>query len=144
MCGASERNWRPRLRVHIIALSLLLLAGYTVAQDTEHGTQPEHVVRGDAQKGKRLYDSYGCYQCHGGQAQGSILTGPRIGPNPSGFSGFIRYIRQPAGDMPPYTSKLVSNEELADIYAFLRSLPRPQDADKIPLLRLDPDAEKNQ
>ena len=139
---ASERNCRTQRTLPIIALSFLLVAGYAVAQDVEYGVQSEPIVRGDAQKGKRLYDSYGCYQCHGSQAQGSILTGPRIGPNPTSFSGFVRYIRQPAGDMPPYISKLVSDAELADIWAFLKGLPRPQDADKIPLLSRDRQIQK--
>jgi ubiquinol-cytochrome c reductase cytochrome c subunit len=142
MYCSSERNCRTQLKVHIVALSILLFAGRAVAQDTDYGAQSDPVVRGNAEKGRRLYDRYGCYQCHGGQGQGSILTGPRIGPNPTGFSGFARYIRQPAGDMPPYTSKVVSDADLADIWAFLEELPRPQDADKIPLLTLGRQTQK--
>jgi ubiquinol-cytochrome c reductase cytochrome c subunit len=37
--------------------------------------------------------------------------------------------------MPPFTAKVVSDAELADIYAFLRSLPQPPDADTISLLK---------
>lgn len=36
--------------------------------------------------------------------------------------------------MPPYTSKTVSDAQLADIYAFLKAIPRPRDAKEIPLL----------
>ncbi len=138
----SGRDCRTQRKVAIIVLGLLLAVANAVAQDAEYGVPSEPVVRGKAQNGKRLYASYGCYQCHGGQAQGSILTGPRIGPNPTGFSGFVRYIRQPAGDMPPYTSKLVSDTDLADIWAFLKGLPRPQDLDKIPLLSIGRQIEK--
>jgi hypothetical protein len=38
--------------------------------------------------------------------------------------------------MPPYTSNVVSASELADIYAFLQSLPQPLSPDFIPLLQL--------
>jgi len=89
---------------------------------------------GNAQNGKRIYASYGCYECHGREGQGSKLTGPRIAPDPTEFSAFVQYIRQPAGQMPPYTSKVLSDTELADIYAFLKSLPQPLAAKSIPAL----------
>jgi ubiquinol-cytochrome c reductase cytochrome c subunit len=35
------------------------------------------------------------------------------------------YVRHPAGAMPPYTAKVVSDAEIGDIYAFLKSIPAP-------------------
>ena len=32
---------------------------------------------GNGQKGKQLFESYGCYQCHGREAQGGAGTGPK-------------------------------------------------------------------
>lgn len=87
---------------------------------------------GDAAKGRKLFESYGCYQCHGREAQGFAATGPRIGPNPIAWAVFTRYVRQPSGQMPPYTVKVASDQDLADIYAFLRGLPQPPK--NIPLL----------
>src|ERR1700674_299074 len=90
---------------------------------------------GNAQNGKRIYTSYGCYQCHGGQGQGSTQTAaPRIGPPSLSISAFASYVRQPTNQMPPYTSKVVSDSDLADIYAFLQSIPMPPSAKSIPLL----------
>jgi ubiquinol-cytochrome c reductase cytochrome c subunit len=89
---------------------------------------------GDAQKGQELYTSYGCYECHGRQGQGARTSGPRLGPGPISFPAFSRYVRQPRGQMPPYTSKVVSDGDLADIYAFLKSLPKPPAEKDIPLL----------
>jgi hypothetical protein len=37
--------------------------------------------------------------------------------------------------MPPYTAKIVSNKELADIYAFLLTIPAPPAADSILILK---------
>jgi mono/diheme cytochrome c family protein len=92
-------------------------------------------ANGNAQNGKRIYNSYGCYQCHGGEGQGSIQTGaPRIGPPSLSFSAFAGYARQPTNQMPPYTAKAVSDSELADIYAFLQSRPVPPPVKDIPLL----------
>jgi hypothetical protein len=45
------------------------------------------------------------------------------------------YVRQPAGQMPPYTSRVVSDQDLADIWAFLRSLPQPPAVKSIPALQ---------
>jgi mono/diheme cytochrome c family protein len=36
--------------------------------------------------------------------------------------------------MPPYTKKVVSDRELADIYAYLQSIPQPPAAKSIPIL----------
>jgi mono/diheme cytochrome c family protein len=85
------------------------------------------------ENGKKLYKSYGCYECHGYAAQGG-LAGPRIGPNAVPYEAFFDYVRHPGGSMPPYTAKVASNQELADIYAYIVSLPKPPDAKSVPLL----------
>jgi mono/diheme cytochrome c family protein len=88
---------------------------------------------GNVEEGKKLFVSYGCYQCHGYEAQGSNATGPRLGPRPIAFAAFSRYVRQPTNQMPPYTTKVVSDADLANIYAFVQSRPAP--AANIPLLK---------
>jgi mono/diheme cytochrome c family protein len=86
---------------------------------------------GNAETGKKLFVSYGCYQCHGYEAQGSSATGPRLGPRPIPFAAFSRYVRQPTGQMPPYTTKVVSDADLTNIYEFISSRPAP--ATNVPL-----------
>jgi mono/diheme cytochrome c family protein len=90
---------------------------------------------GDAKNGKKLFAADGCYQCHGYEAQGATPTGPRLGPRPIAFAQFSKYVRQPTGQMPPYTIKSVPDKDLTDIYAFLQSLPAPADVSSIPALR---------
>ena len=90
---------------------------------------------GDAKNGKKLFAADGCYQCHGYEAQGATPTGPRLGPRPIAFAQLQKYLRQPTGQMPPYTAKSVPDKDLADIYAFLQSLPAPPSAESIPALR---------
>ena len=63
--------------------------------------------------------------------------GSRLAPDPIPFSAFARYVRAPAGQMPPYTGKVLSDTELADIHAFLESIPQPPAVDSIPALRDD-------
>jgi len=88
-----------------------------------------------ASKGEQLYKSYGCYECHGLQGQGSASTGgARLGPPRIPLSAFISYIRQPTGEMPPYTAKVVSEGDAAEIYNFLKSVPPPPPPKSISLL----------
>ncbi|MBI4464546.1 MAG: cytochrome c [Acidobacteria bacterium] len=119
----------------LLLLIAALVLGYpgAKAQAPEPTSRADTTPAGNAQNGKKLYKTYGCYQCHGHEAQGSV-AGPRLGPRPLPFSAFARFTRQPSDQMPPYTSKVVSDSEVADIYAFLQSLPQPPVAKNIPLL----------
>lgn len=90
---------------------------------------------GNAENGKKLFMSDGCYECHGRMGQGAAQTGAaRIGPPQLSFEGFQSYVRKPAIQMPPYTSKALPDQDLADIYAYLKSIPIPPKGKDIPLL----------
>ena len=90
---------------------------------------------GNAENGKKLFMSDGCYECHGRQGQGAAQTGAaRIGPPQLSFEGFQSYVRKPSNQMPPYASKALPDQDLADIYADLRSIPMPPKGKDIPLL----------
>ena len=90
---------------------------------------------GDAARGKRLYAADGCYQCHGRAAQGARPTGPRLARTELPFSAFVQQLRQPSNVMPPYTRKVMSDKEVADIYAYVKSLPEPPKLADIPILQ---------
>ena len=90
---------------------------------------------GNAANGNVLYVKAGCYECHDRQGQGGAGTGPRLAPNPIAFSAFMHQCRQPVNEMPPYTGKVLSDAELADIYAYLQSIPQPPAASSIPILQ---------
>lgn len=90
-------------------------------------------LKGQADNGKKLFASYGCYECHGHQGAGAS-TGPRIGPPAITLAAVLRYVRAPTGQMPPYTAKVVSDQDLADIYSYLKSFPAPARAKDVPLL----------
>ena len=76
----------------------------------------------DTDRGKRTYMKVGCYQCHGREAQGAS-TGPRLGPDPLPLPQFVRSVRTPRNEMPPYTVKVLSDGDLADVYAYVSSRP---------------------
>ena len=88
---------------------------------------------GDAAKGKILFSKIGCFQCHGYAGQGG-RAGARIVPMPFQAQDMIRYVRRPPGEMPAYTEKVASDEELLDIWAYLKSFPPVKSAKDIPLL----------
>lgn len=80
---------------------------------------------GNSESGKRIFVKYGCAECHGREGQGAPLSGPRIGPAPLALAAFLKYVRSPTGQMPPYTEKVVTTQELTDMRAFLLSRSRP-------------------
>ena len=105
----------------------------TEAKPTPPPAQAKAADAAPVDAGAALYKKNGCYECHVNDAQGGP-QGPRLGPNPIPFPRFAAYVRNPAGDMPPFTAKVVSDQDLASIYAFLQSRPAPPPVKDIPLL----------
>ena len=124
---------------HIMACLLVAIvtaAPATKAQAPQPSTQrPPAATPASVEEGKKLFASYGCYQCHGYEGQGSSSTGPRLGPRPLPLASFSRYVRRPTGQMPPYTAKVVSDSDLANIHAFLEARPAPPAVNTIPQLK---------
>jgi ubiquinol-cytochrome c reductase cytochrome c subunit len=87
-----------------------------------------------AEKGKTAYMQFGCWGCHGTVGQGGV-TGPKLAPDPLPAEAFTAFVRTTNRALPPYREAVLSNEDLADIYAYLQSLPKPADYKTIPLLK---------
>ena len=107
----------------------------TGVQSPSASAKVDNTPTGNAKNGKAVYTADGCYECHGREAQGGAGTGPKLGPAPIPFPAFVYQVRSPRDQMPPYTSKVLSDAELADIYAFVQSLPQPPKVDSVPLLK---------
>jgi mono/diheme cytochrome c family protein len=88
---------------------------------------------GDSANGKKLFVKNGCYECHGYAGQGGA-AGARIADIGLNAKGLIAYVRAPAGQMPAYTAKVISDQELTDIWSYLQSLPKAKPPKDIPLL----------
>jgi len=86
-----------------------------------------------AEKGKALFMTYGCFQCHGTVGQGGN-AGPKIAPDPMPYEALANFVRTTTRQMPPYREAVLPNEDLADIYAYLQSVPKSPDYKTIPLL----------
>jgi len=88
----------------------------------------------DTAKGKQLFEHNGCYQCHGHEGQGG-LAGARLSQTKLTQAGFLAYVRNPrSGMMPPFRAKVLSDQDLADVYAYIKTFPEPRAAKDIPLL----------
>lgn len=89
-----------------------------------------------AENGKTAFIKDGCWQCHDFEGQGSAATsgGRVIADTQLRFDAFKAYVRDPSGSMPPYHAEILSDSDLADIYAYLQSRPKPEPAKDIPLL----------
>jgi ubiquinol-cytochrome c reductase cytochrome c subunit len=89
-----------------------------------------------ADNGKTVFVAHGCWQCHGFEGQGSVTTsgGRVIADTQLPADAFAAYVRKPTGAMPPFSAAILSDADLADIYAYLEARPKPQVAKDIPLL----------
>jgi mono/diheme cytochrome c family protein len=119
------RHWAT-----IVGVTGSLLCGAASAQEAKPPAGPA----GDARAGKQLYLAIGCYECHGTVAQGSPRTGPTL-LTTLPFAAFVKQLRRPVAEMPPYEASVVSDRQAADLYAYIQTLPKPADYKTITLLQ---------
>jgi len=111
-----------RIGLAVIAASLLASAPATAAS---------------AENGKVAFVKNGCWQCHGFEGQGSVATsgGRVLADTKLPFEAFKAFVRNSNGEMPPFREQMLSDTDLADIFAYLESLPPPRPPSEIPLLK---------
>jgi mono/diheme cytochrome c family protein len=92
------------------------------------------LAQGNVDNGKRLFLRNGCYQCHGYGGQGGA-AGARLAQTKLPLAAFTAFVRNPApGGMPPYRSKIMTDQELADVFTYIKTFPEPPPVSSIPLL----------
>ena len=111
----------------------MILAAVAIALALAAPAFAQNEPRGNPQTGKQLFDAKGCYSCHGYVGQGS-REGPRLTP-PMAFPAFLVQLRTPRAIMPPYEAALVTDQQAADIHAYLANLPKPPDPKSVKLLQ---------
>jgi mono/diheme cytochrome c family protein len=111
----------------VFAVFLVLVASTAFAQ--------EPPPPGSAERGYQTYMKYMCYTCHGTVGQGADRgAGPKLAPGLSPYPAFALQVRTPRLDMPPYRQQFLSDQDLADIYAYLLTVKPSAAAKDIPLL----------
>ena len=117
-------------------IGVVTFAVATFGAATSAIAQAPDVAHGDVANGKRLYLADGCFTCHGRAGQGGAYTGPAPALARTGlpFDGFKAQIRDPSDNMPAYSDAVLSDKDIADIYAFVESLPAGRSAKDISIL----------
>ena len=126
-----------------LALSVLIL-GATIdvddhlARASDSGPQGADTISsgriasmhpiGDTERGEGFYNA-SCVVCHGPRATGGI--GPRLAGNPvlANEQAFWKTVYDGRHMMPPLKGTL-TEQQMADIKAWLKTLPLPADSDK--------------
>jgi len=98
--------------------------------------QAQDAPKGDVANGQRVYLADGCFTCHGRSGQGGNYYGttPTLAKTELPFEGFKQQLRDPVRVMPAYAEAVVSDKEVADIYAFLQTLSGRRPAKDFPIL----------
>lgn len=86
----------------------------------------------DPARGRQLFASLGCADCHGEHAEGmggegaeDDMTVPTLAQTRLPLQRLIAQVRHPHEYMRSYGIREVSDADLASIYAYLQTLPRP-------------------
>jgi mono/diheme cytochrome c family protein len=121
----------PRsLQILVVGPSATAAAFFALALASQPPSQP---VAGDAARGRPLFaDTFNCYACHGFDAQSGER---RLVPLNYTQDGFITFVQNsPLPNMPAFPD--ASAQQLADIYAYIRTIPADAPTlAEVPLLR---------
>ena len=148
-CGSRRQFSLGFARASMLAtVAALLFSAITVRAQQPTGAAASGTPAGNAEKGKMAFQKYGCFACHGYSGDGGIspypnqagfraprpqVTGAHLAGMPLSFQSFMAYVRKPAGRMPAFGNN-ISESDLANIYAFLKSVPPSPDPKSTPLL----------
>ncbi len=109
-------------------LLLLVLLSFATAFAQNKAT-------GNVDNGKKLFTRNGCFQCHGTQGQGGA-AGARLNGTKLTLPVFTAILRNPPpSNMPPYRAKVMTDQEVADVYAYIQTFPPPPPLASVPLLK---------
>jgi mono/diheme cytochrome c family protein len=114
----------------------IAITAFAVAALASTMARAQDAPRGDAANGKRIYLADGCFTCHGRAGQGGAYIGPApiLAHTALSFDGLKGEVRDPVNDMPAYSDAVLSDKDIADIYAFVETLPGPGSAKDISIL----------
>jgi mono/diheme cytochrome c family protein len=118
-----------RIAVTALAAAILGVGAAAIAA-------AQNAPQGNATNGKRIFLADGCFTCHGRSGQGGAYNGPApiLAHTALPLEGFKGQLRNPADDMPAYSDAVLSDKDIADIYAFVQSLPGPTSPKDIAIL----------
>jgi mono/diheme cytochrome c family protein len=90
---------------------------------------------GNLANGKKLFEAKACYECHGWRGQGG-LAGARLAQTKLNLKAFRNILRNPPpSNMPPYRAPVLTDQEISDLFAYIKSFPVPEPSWRLPLLK---------
>jgi ubiquinol-cytochrome c reductase cytochrome c subunit len=126
-------------RARDVVKALLLATALLFALTSGVQAQSSKSTRPSAANGKSVFMRVGCYTCHGTVGQGG--AGARLAPSTIPLAAMQVWVRggtpgwSIARGMPAFPAGVISDSELADVQAYLASLPAPPKPDDIALLK---------
>ena len=119
-----------------LSIGANLIAGALLIGAMVLPARAQDAPRGDTANGKRVYLAVGCMYCHGRAGQGGAMNypAPPLAKTELPFDGFKGVLRDSLRDMPAYVEAVLADKDIADIYAFLQSLPGRQPPKEITIL----------
>jgi mono/diheme cytochrome c family protein len=115
--------------LRVVTIMAGVLAACVIASPGSAQTTPA----GNPANGKRLFETVGCFECHGLAGQGGG-AGPKL-IDPPAWPAYIVQLRTPRNVMPPFTTRVLSDQQAADIYAYISTFTKAPDPRTIPLLQ---------
>jgi mono/diheme cytochrome c family protein len=117
-------------------LTAIALAATALSFNLPRAAADDEVKAGDPVKGKRLYLADGCFECHGRAGQGGRFNypTPALAQIELPVDSFIAFLRAAPNDMPAFSADVLSDQDAADIHAYLLTLPGRKPAKDFPLL----------
>ena len=112
-----------------LSISAAVLAASVIASGAFAQTAPA----GNTANGKKLFENVGCFECHGWAGQGGG-AGPKL-IDPPAYPAYLVQLRTPRNIMPPFTTRVLTDQQAADIYSYISTFPKSPDARTIPLLQ---------
>jgi mono/diheme cytochrome c family protein len=114
----------------------LVLAAGLLASSVAGTVWSQDSAKADAANGRKVYLAVGCFTCHGRSGEGGAFNypTPALAQTKLPSAAFKTIVRAGPNDMPAYSEAVLSDKDLADIDAFVRSLPGRRSAKDVPLL----------
>jgi mono/diheme cytochrome c family protein len=122
---------------HLSALlTAVVFAATALSFGLPRAAADDEVKTGDPVKGKRIYLAVGCFECHGRAGQGGRFNypTPALAQIELPVESFIAFLRAAPNDMPAFSADVLSDQDAADIHAYLHSLPGRKPVKDFPLL----------
>jgi mono/diheme cytochrome c family protein len=108
------------MRLTIVIGSLCIIGLKVAASEIPiagAGSQPR------PQQGKAVFERV-CSVCHGREGRGDAGPGPSLVPLEKEYNEVLGIVREGTGEMPPIPQERISDEDVKQIVAYLKSLSK--------------------